>query len=247
MNNAPTLHCKNCGEPVSSRFCGQCGQKADTHRITWHDLEHQFRHALLHVDQGILYTIKELATRPGHSTREFLLGKRKSHYNPFLLLIITAGLCSLLYTHFHLQTVFAGARLDKLEISNAAIAHKFFAIRTVFFCLLFATGDTLLFKKRGNSFPEMILVNAFALCGVSIIQIMFVPLLVLGERYGFAQWIRPALVLAVLAYLWWMRRQFYEAKTNKPSRWAIPLSLLLYLAVIALVGMVLVPYLMDKL
>ena len=76
--------CLNCRQLLlmHQRFCHQCGQKTDTHRINFHYLVHEVPHSIFHVDNGILFTLKELFTRPGQSIREYLEGKRQQHSNP---------------------------------------------------------------------------------------------------------------------------------------------------------------------
>jgi hypothetical protein len=41
-----------------------------------HFIEQDLIHRIWHVDTGILFTIRELFTRPGHCVREFINGKR---------------------------------------------------------------------------------------------------------------------------------------------------------------------------
>ena len=137
--------CKNCGNHFYLKFCNNCGQKSDTHRITWKELFHHLPHAIFHLDEGFFYTIKQLIIRPGHALREYLLGKRKYFFNPFLMLILVTTLCTFLYVYFHFNTIIASVRLDKLEQQNIYIAHSYLAIRNVFFCLVCSIGDYLIF------------------------------------------------------------------------------------------------------
>lgn len=97
MSHHSTI-CKNCGEDISSdkKFCNNCGQKTDTHRINFHFLVHELQHSILHVDKGILYTIKELFVRPGHTIREYIEGKRKTHFPPVTLILILGTITALI-------------------------------------------------------------------------------------------------------------------------------------------------------
>ena len=90
--------CKNCEKPLEENvnYCPNCGQKADTGRINWHFLFHEIQHGIFHVDGGILFTVKELFTRPGHSLREYINGKRKNHFKPVLLIMIIGSICGLI-------------------------------------------------------------------------------------------------------------------------------------------------------
>ncbi|MBA5246517.1 DUF3667 domain-containing protein [Marnyiella aurantia] len=94
----PDKRCKNCGQHLllHQKFCHHCGQKTATHRIDFHFLIHEIQHGIFHVDGGILYTLRQLFTRPGHMLRDYLDGKRQPHFKPLLLVVILGSLCSLI-------------------------------------------------------------------------------------------------------------------------------------------------------
>lgn len=59
--------CANCGRAINGpaqSFCPACGQPTPMYRIDWHFMVHEFEHSVLHMDRGILYSIKELMLRP---------------------------------------------------------------------------------------------------------------------------------------------------------------------------------------
>ena len=234
------ISCKNCGNQYGGKFCNVCGQKAGTYRITWKEIFHHLPHAFFHLDEGFFYTIKQLAIRPGHTIREYLEGKRKSHYNPFLMLILLAGLCSYLFVYFHFQTIFASVSIDKLEVQNPFIAHKYFFARTIFFCLLCSAGDYLFFYEKKYSLPEMVVANVLMFCEVTVFQLIFIPFLLAGRYFDVNYYLRFFFVIAVLVYLFITRYQFYNAKANKWLTAKIVLALLLYLSIIIVIGLQLV-------
>ncbi|WP_159801209.1 DUF3667 domain-containing protein [Flavobacterium sp. MK4S-17] len=85
--------CLNCNAPLTSKYCADCGQKADTHRITFkHFIIHDIMHGVWHIEKGILFTLKQLFTRPGYAARDYISGKRVQYYNVFYLIIIILGL-----------------------------------------------------------------------------------------------------------------------------------------------------------
>lgn len=88
------ISCLNCqGELLpAQKFCPQCGQKADTHRIGFGHFVHDFFHAFTHTDKGIFHLLKGLATRPGIVASEYLAGQRKKYFNPFTFFLILAGI-----------------------------------------------------------------------------------------------------------------------------------------------------------
>jgi hypothetical protein len=78
------ITCKNCHQTYTGNYCNNCGQPADTHKINIHYLWHDIQHGLFHFDKGVTYTAKQLFTRPGHSIREFIEGKRVKHIKQYL-------------------------------------------------------------------------------------------------------------------------------------------------------------------
>ena len=56
-------HCLNCANELSGKYCSECGQKADTHRITFRNfVSHDLLHGTFHIEKGILFTAKEALT-----------------------------------------------------------------------------------------------------------------------------------------------------------------------------------------
>lgn len=84
------MNCKNCNGACRENYCSLCGQKSSVNRIDLSYLLTEVASSIFQVDRGFLYTIKELLFRPGHSIREFLLGKRVKHYKPVGFLLITS-------------------------------------------------------------------------------------------------------------------------------------------------------------
>ena len=100
-----TTICKNCNYPFKGNYCNHCGQAADTHKLSLHYIWHDLQHGLFHFDNGFFYTIKQLLTRPGHTIREFINGKRVRHFKPFSFVVVLATLYGLLY-HYFIRNVF---------------------------------------------------------------------------------------------------------------------------------------------
>lgn len=229
--------CKNCNHHFEGRFCNFCGQKANTNRLTWKEVFHYIPHAVLHLDEGFFYTTKQLAIRPGYAIREYLNGKRKQHYNPFLMLVLLAGLSSYLYVHFHFQTIIASVRLDKLSVTNAIIADNFFAFRTLFFCLLCSMGDYIFFYEKRYTLPEIVVANVFMFCGVMVFQLIFIPLFFLSRYLEISLYFQTLFLFLVMVYLFIAHYQFYAAKANKWLAIKIGLALLFYLSVVFVIGL----------
>jgi hypothetical protein len=92
----PEFSCRNCFSPLvaGGRYCAGCGQKAETPRLSLHDIGHDAVHALFHVDRSVLSLIRALAVRPGRVALDYVTGRRKQYYGPFAFLIVIVALAS---------------------------------------------------------------------------------------------------------------------------------------------------------
>ena len=172
--------CKNCNKEFEGKFCPNCSQKASTHRFTIRHFGYEFLHALTHTDKGILFLMKELATKPGLVAREYNEGKRKKYFNPmtFLLLMLALQIFvaqkSGIYDYFINQTQEFISRmqkaspdtdltesLQKLEGAKVQQAKLLENQRIVTFVLLpvVALITWLFFYKSGQNYAETLVMG----------------------------------------------------------------------------------------
>lgn len=85
------MNCKNCDAVVDTKFCPNCGQKAETHRLTIGHIAHEFVHLLTHAEMGIIFLVKKLLFHPGTVAKEYVEGKRKKYTNPISFLMLTTA------------------------------------------------------------------------------------------------------------------------------------------------------------
>jgi len=87
----PTRHkCKNCGHVYWGSYCPQCGQKAQTERLTTKLAMKGFLGGLTNVASGFWYTIFQLFYKPGKTIENYIRGKRVNYFKPFSMLFILA-------------------------------------------------------------------------------------------------------------------------------------------------------------
>lgn len=210
--------CKNCGNRFEGIYCSYCRQLAETHRITWRELAHQLPHALFHADKGVLYTIKELTIRPGHSIRDYLSGKRAYHFNPLLFLILFGGFASLLFVSLHVSPPNPEIELEKIEAFSGTIAHKYFALVGLLFIILLSVTDYLFYFNKKYMLPEVILSNSFQAGQIMVFTLAMLPFFLLQtylvEKFDVNIEMRLLLKVVSLVFLFFTRYQFYEAKGN---------------------------------
>lgn len=82
--------CRNCGTPLSGKFCMECGQKNHTYVAPlWHVL-HEFASSHFGFDTKFFHSIVPLLFRPGFLTREYCLGHEERYVKPFRLYLFSS-------------------------------------------------------------------------------------------------------------------------------------------------------------
>lgn len=101
------MNCTNCQTEFDSKFCPDCGSPVQ-HRINAHFVMHEIQHGIFHFEQGFLYTLKELALRPGHSVRSYIDGNRAKFYKPVGFVVLTSLLYLFVKHLLHFEELYAG-------------------------------------------------------------------------------------------------------------------------------------------
>ncbi len=165
--------CQNCGHEYVGRYCSQCSQTADTHRINWHYIWHEIPHSVWHVDRGIAFTLRELLTRPGHTISDYIKGRRVNHYRPLALLILLGALVTFASHSLNVSFAEESQRLFNPAASHASnrvkdlqkeVTHFVENRQTLLhiaFIPLYAFWFWLLFRRRGYNYPEMLVTQTF--------------------------------------------------------------------------------------
>ena len=85
--------CLNCGSALAGPYCSTCGQKVRAPDPSLGDFLRETTQELTHWDGKVPTTLKQLLTRPGELTRDFLAGRRARWLAPLRLYLI----CSIAY------------------------------------------------------------------------------------------------------------------------------------------------------
>lgn len=226
--------CQNCDHTYSGQFCNQCGQQALTHRIDWRYLWHEVTESLWGVDRGILFTLRELLIRPGHSIREFLAGRRVNHYRPLALLLMLAAIYVFVSQGLHVdfmktsQGMYANPALK--DDSPAHAKQK--EILTSYFQFLdenqqfsdlamvpfVALWCWLLFRRIGYNYPEQLVAHTFiANFNLLFSLVMVLAFWVLGDSTDVISGIMGASLLIQLGYIVFAYVQLYQGKLKPLS------------------------------
>jgi Protein of unknown function (DUF3667) len=206
-----TISCLNCGETVEKNFCCHCGQPAKVARFTLaHVLTSDFLQRIIHFDKGFFFSVKELFTRPGHSVREYIDGKRVSHLNYFSLLIIVILLFSMIeeVTPFHFADLSEDGKEMVSSIEELVKKHpKIVYIGIIPFYALFSF---LLFRKARQNYAEHFVLNTFKGSALLILTTLFIAVASFVKNTSVLIKIQSGLNLVMTGYGTWFYYQYFS-------------------------------------
>lgn len=224
--------CKNCHHVFIGHYCNNCGQPAETHKINAHFLWHDIQHGLLHFDKGILYTFKQLFTRPGNSVRDFIEGKRVKHFKPLSLVVVLATLYGALYHFFGVRLISADttdSRIDYLEI-NEWVAHHFSWI-TIAIIPIFTLGTYICFRNQGYNFFEYFILNTFKASQKLFAHIITFPIVYCFNETPYARKATLLLYGIDLILIFWTNIQFFNKMSKTKAFFLSVLSHFIFLII----------------
>jgi len=171
--------CKNCAAELTDAFCASCGQRADTRRISWKWLGEEFVSSVFVLERGILFTLKELFTRPGYMMREYLDGKRKAHFKPLAFVLVMAAIYSILYGLMPQDYSMTNDSMQKsMEMMNVIMGH--YALVELALIPLFSTFTWLFLHRYGHNFTEHLVIQAFLSGQRILFNVFALPFNLLG-------------------------------------------------------------------
>ncbi len=157
MNN-----CNNCNNKLIGIYCSDCGQPKQLKRIDSHYIIHEIEH-VLHFERGILYTIKELLTRPGQNVREFISENRSRLVKPIIFIIVTSLIYTLISHFFHIEEGYINLNDTKgsatIVINNWIQNH--YGYSNIIMGVFIAFWLKIFFRKYDYNFFEIVILLCF--------------------------------------------------------------------------------------
>lgn len=238
-------HCLNCNTELSDNYCSKCGQAANTRRISISFLWKDIQHGLLHVDKGIVFTAKELFTRPGHSIREFIEGKRVKHFKPLSLVLVLAGVYSFLahYSKLNLlankiQVNGSGEVADRMkhtigEYSEWVSQH--YAIVTLIQIPIFAFATYIAFKKVNYNYVEHLVIQSYLAAQRLFLHLLTFPIYYVFRSSPYLKNVERIFDIIGISIGIWALIQLFSIFPLLERIVRISLSLLIFFSIIFLI------------
>lgn len=203
--------CLNCSSEFTGNFCNQCGQKASTHRFTLHEWLHEIPHSIFHIDNGFFYTLKNLCLRPGNFIRDYLDGKRKPSFSPFLYVLIWCGVFVVI-SHLFAGDAEHAVAITDFKSANEYLETNYYKALVVAMILPTALASYLVFIKSGYNFAENLVLNSFVTAQLIIADIILHLIAVTPLREVFSG--KAAILNLLLKFPFWIWAywQFFKPK-----------------------------------
>lgn len=236
-------NCLNCESIVLDNFCSSCGQKTDTHRITFKNfIFHDVLHGIFHFEKGMLFTGKSALLNPGKASLSYISGKRKPYYNVFYFILITIGLI-LFFRHFYDElSIINGekvsekvAHLDKVSKRLNEIITKESKLLIFLFVPFAALNSFIFFKRKKLNLSEHSIIAGMILLGMLLISLFgnlfFYLDLMISFNEVFANIISKLVVLLIIVQI---GHGYYNAFGKDYSKTGFSYRLILFFALMCL-------------
>jgi hypothetical protein len=227
MSDVPDK-CRNCDAdvPLEQVYCGNCGQKYATERLTLREIGHDLLHALMHVDRSGLSLIRMLLVRPGTVALNYVQGKRKRYFGPFSFLVVVVAAASAVIA-------LTGFRVVSTDRPNVVVDFLQSHINLLMFAELplLALFSRLLDVRGRFNLAEHLVLAAYT----SSMRVLFATLIVIPFWYVFPPSNPTAIALASLAI--WALYFGFAASQFFPGRRALSWGRGFLTAVLASVSM----------
>ncbi|MBK7632015.1 MAG: DUF3667 domain-containing protein [Ignavibacteriales bacterium] len=180
---------------------------------------------------GIFYSAGQLFTRPGHTIREYIEGKRVKHFEPIALLLTLATLYGLLYHTFGINLFVdvsnstASVNNTNLNIINDWMSNNY-SLETCLFVPIYALGSFIVFRKQKYNFIEHVYLNTFLGSQRIFLHLLIFPLFVVFNGTAQLKVVMDVSIFLDIILLIWSYTQFFNRLTKTK---AILLSVLSYL------------------
>lgn len=203
--------------------CKNCGQSARIKEVNLKYILQEIPNSVFQVDRGLLYTIKELFTRPGHTIREYLGGKRIAHFKPIAFVLLLATLYVLLSLIIDQNTLlgdivngFSQASKDRIERGDGIFSKAMprinsfltwmsdnYAYTTLILLPFGALTTFIAFLGEGYNYFEHLIINLYIEGQKLVIYLLFVLVLYIISNETLEDYLEAALFFIPILFAAW--------------------------------------------
>lgn len=200
--------CKNCNAEVNFNYCPDCGKPSNLKRIDRHYIMHEIEH-VLHLERGILYSVRELLISPGRSVRHFITEDRSRLVKPVIFIIITSLVYSLLNHFFHIEDEYVEFNENQKTTTGLLFnwVQGHYGYANIIMGIFIAFWAKVFFRKYHYNLFEILIL----LCFVMGMGMLFMAVFAVIEGVAHLNVMSIAGYLVVI-YSSWAIGQFFDGK-----------------------------------
>jgi hypothetical protein len=159
-----TQYCVKCQEPLSGRFCSQCGQPQKPKRIDGAYILAEVG-SVLNFDKGILYTIRELLLRPGSTIKRFVEADRGRIVKPIIYILLSSLIYTLLQRTLKFQDAYMNYSFEEDALGSIILrwVSQNYGYANIVVAIFIAFWIKVFFRKYGYNFFELLVLSFFIL------------------------------------------------------------------------------------
>lgn len=191
--------CNNCKTEITGKFCSSCGRPKMLKRIDAHYIQHEIEH-VLHLEKGILYTVKELILRPGKRVREFIHEDRNRLVKPIIFIIITSLIYSLINNYFHIEDQYVNFNEGKFGMMEKMLTwiQQHYGYANIIMAIFIAFFLRLFFKSYQYNLFELVIL----LCYLMGVGMLIFAVFALIEGLTHSKFVSWGGVLGMIYFIW---------------------------------------------
>ncbi len=180
--------CLNCGQPITSNYCSQCGQETLTKRIDWAYCSRELFYNNFTVHNKTMFTIKNMIIRPKEMITEYLQGKRVQYSGAIQFLFFILIIHGLIYVILGQPEDSDQTKLNIDIMGKIIDLRQYLKIIIVLFIILSAFGSRLVFRKQNYNFPEHLIIN-FYIISICWLLSALIKLVTWNQFPGYYSWV----------------------------------------------------------
>jgi hypothetical protein len=180
--------CKNCENIFTGNFCNNCGQAANIHPINHRHIIKEISDSIIKVNNGFIFTVKQLFLYPGKTIHEYIDGKRIKYFKPVTFILVLATFYTFLEHSFNRKTfleeillefknlMFQGKFVNSnvFKILDWMISHTGYSI--LLSIPIFSLASFFAFYKSKNNYYKHLILNNY-LFGETIVFYIFIGII----------------------------------------------------------------------
>lgn len=216
------MNCKNCENKVDGNFCAHCGQNSKVDKLNLPNFLTEISDSVFQLNRGLLFTIKELFTRPGHAIRDFIQGKRKEYFKPIAYVLTLSTIYFLVSRITDSPTLIddfldgasngaTDADKNKDSIAKFPIVlwlSNNYAYTTLLLIPVFSLASFISFLGIGRNYLENIVINSYITGQQALFYSLF---MVIGSFFDINDFTVLFAVIISVLFNFWSYIQFFTS------------------------------------